>query len=78
MVLSLFVCNVTTLNVNYLGLVLGGLISSMGCPYTLVGVHILKCVSIKRGLTVCQTGHFAVPENKGMAGKPYFNAIYHA
>lgn len=50
----------------------------MGCPYTLVGVHILKCVSIKRGLTVCQTGHFAVPENKAIAGKPYFNAIYHA
>ena len=50
----------------------------MRCPYTLVGVQILKCVSIKRGLTVCQTGHFAVPENKAMAGKLYFNAIYHA
>ena len=89
MVLLLFVCQCLNAKCKQTGTkLLGGLIFSIcddevsiylsGCPYTLVCVHILKWVSIKSGLTVCQTSHFAVPVNKAMAGKPYFDAIYHA
>lgn len=66
MVLLLFVCQCLNAKCKQTGTkLLGGLIFSIcndevsiylsGCPYTLVYVHILKWVSIKSRLTVCQT-----------------------